>query len=129
MEPEDLAHSNPGRRRCQVGPRRCWKTNRRPPDQLRAPSDVHRPSGPRPRERLVQVHAINADQQVLGHVRSLEEWITGQQGLGAPDSLSDNFFRLDRILFQSWNAPARGRGDHYIDGSHRFRAPSRAGQQ
>jgi len=78
---------------------------------------------------LVQVHAINADQQVLGHVRSLEEWITGQQGLGAPDSLSDNFFRLDRILFQSWNAPARGRGDHYIDGSHRFRAPSRAGQQ
>jgi hypothetical protein len=48
---------------------------------------------------------------------------------GAPDSLSDHFFRLDRISLQSGNGPARGRGDHYIDGSHRFRAPPRAGEQ
>ena len=64
-----------------------------------------------------------------GTVCSVPAIAPGQQGLGAPDSLSDNFFRLDRILFQSWNAPARGRGDHSIDGLHRIRAPSRAGQQ
>ena len=26
-----------------------------------------------------QIHSVDADQQASGHVRSLEEWITGQQ--------------------------------------------------